>query len=76
MSLLPTVHDWNLYAPVPTGFRVANVPVGWNTPVASTVPASAWYFLSAVGLAMPNIGRAMAARNEVDGRLRISDTLY
>jgi len=53
-----------------------NVPVGWNTPVASTVPASAWYFLSAVGLAMPNIGRPMAARNELDGRLRISDTLY
>jgi hypothetical protein len=40
-SLFPIDQDDNMYGPVPIGCCVANVPVGWNTPVASTVPASA-----------------------------------
>src|ERR1043166_7844034 len=75
-SLLPGCHDWSMYGPDPIGCCVANVPVGWKTPVASTVPASAWYFLSAAGLAMPKFGRPIAPRNEDDGRLSISDTEY
>ena len=38
--------------------------------------ASASYFLSAVGLAIPKFGRPIAARNEDDGRLRRIDTEY
>ena len=75
-SLLPGFHDWSMYGPVPIGCCVANVPVGWKTPVASTVPASAWYFFSAVGLAIPKFGRPIAARNEDDGRLSRIDTEY
>src|SRR5947208_15496612 len=75
-SLLPGCHDWSMYGPEPIGCCVANVPVGWKTPVASTVPASAWYFLSAVGDAMPKLGRPIADRKDVDGRLRRSDTEY
>src|SRR6476660_7069109 len=75
-SLLPGCHDCTMYGPLPIGCCVANVPVGWKTPVASTVPASAWYFVSAVGLAMPKFGRAMAARNDEDGRLSRIDTEY
>jgi hypothetical protein len=56
--------------------RVANVPVGWKTPVASTVPASALYFTSAVGEAMPKFGRPIAERNDVDGRFRMIETEY
>src|SRR6476619_3064330 len=73
---LPGVHDWSMYGPVPIGCCVANVPVGWKTPVASTVPASASYFLSAVGLAIPKFGKPIAARNEDDGRRSRIDTEY
>src|SRR5215210_1650807 len=74
--LLLTSHDLSLYGPVPTGFCVANVPVGWKTPFASTVPASASYFFSAVGLAIPKFGSASAARNDVDRRVSRSVTVY
>src|SRR5262249_48601811 len=69
-------HDWSMYGPVPTGCCVANVPVGWKTPVASTVPASAWYFLSAAGDAMPKFGSPIADRKDDDGRCSRSETEY
>ena len=50
LEAVSTCHDLRRYGPVPTGFRVANVPSGRNVPVESTVPASALYFRSAVGL--------------------------
>src|SRR3954447_6265926 len=73
--LVPTSHDESMYAPVPIGCCVANEPVGWKTPVESTVPASAWYFLSAAGEAMPKFGRPIAARKDVERRVSISVTL-
>src|SRR5690349_20836295 len=75
-SLLPGCHDCTMYGPDPIGCCVAKVPVGWKTPVESTVPASAWYFVSAAGLAMPKFGSPIAERNEDDGRLRRIDTEY
>src|SRR5829696_5341366 len=75
-SLLFTSHDLSLYGPVPTGFCVANVPVGWKTPFASTVPASAWYFLSAVGLAIPKFGSESAPRNDDERRVKRIVTVY
>src|SRR5262245_33307309 len=75
-SLLPGCHDWSMYGPVPIGCCVAKVPVGWKTPVASTVPASAWYFRSAVGDAMPKFGRPIADRKDVDGRWSRMETEY
>src|SRR3954469_20084033 len=75
-SLLPGCHDWSMYGPVPIGCCVANVPVGWKTPVESTVPASASYFLSAAGEAMPKFGRPMADRKDVDGRWSRIETEY
>jgi hypothetical protein len=74
-SLLPISQELNLYGPVPTGFFVAKVPDGLKTPPASTVPASALYFLRAVGLAIPKFGRPRAARNEDERRVRSRVTL-
>jgi hypothetical protein len=65
-----------MYGPVPIGCCVANVPVGWKTPVASTVPASAWYLTRAAGLAIPKFGKPIAERNDDDGCLRRIDTEY
>src|SRR4051794_27141008 len=75
-SLLPGCHDWSMYGPVPIGCCVANEPVGWKTPVESTVPASAPYAFSAAGEAMPKFGRPMAFRNDVEGRVRMIETEY
>src|SRR3954468_19486923 len=72
--LVPTFHDESMYAPVPLGCGVPTEPVGWKTPVESTVPASAWYFFSAAGLAMPKFGRPITARNDVQRRVSISVT--
>ena len=69
-SLFPIVQDLNMYGPVPIGCCVPNVPVGWNTPSGVTVPASALYFTSAVGLAMPKTDRPSAPRKPPD--LRVS----
>jgi len=63
-----------MYGPVPTGFCVANVPVGWKTPVESTVPASALYFFSAVGLAIPKFGSPIAEMKDDERRVRFSVT--
>src|SRR5258707_14649884 len=70
-SLSPTFHDLSMYGPVPIGCCVPNVPVGWNTPSESTVPASAWYFFRAVGLAMPKFVSASAPRNDDERRFRM-----
>ena len=43
---------------------------------ASTDPASASYFFSAVGLAMPKFGRASAPRNDDDRRVNRMLTVY
>src|SRR5664280_3734849 len=67
-------HDWSMYGPVPTGCCVANVPLGWKTPVASTVPASASYFFSAAGLAMPKFGSPIAEMKDDERRVRFSVT--
>src|SRR5581483_2378606 len=75
-SLLPGCHDWSMYGPVPIGCCVPNVPVGWKTPVESTVPASAWYFLRAVGEAIPKLGSPIADRNDEDGRRSRIETEY
>src|SRR6059058_4833687 len=75
-SLLPICHDESMYGPVPIGCWVANVPVGWKTPVASTVPASASYFLSAVGLAMPKFGNPIADRKDEERCVSRIDTEY
>ena len=75
-SLSPIFHDWSLYGPVPTGFCVANVPLGRNWPSAPTVPASALYFFSAVGLAIPKFASASAPRNDVERRERMIRTEY
>ena len=53
----------------PIGCCVPNVPVGWKTPFESTVPASALYFTSAVGLAMPKFVSASAPRNDDERRV-------
>src|SRR6476620_2511655 len=71
-SLSPIRHEENLNGPVPTGFDVPNVPVGRQEPSAPTVPASALYLTSAVGLAIENAGCTRAARNEDERRLRTS----
>ena len=65
-----------MYGPVPIGCCVPKVPVGWKTPFESTVPASAWYFFSAVGLAMPKFVSASAPRNDDERRVRKIVTLY
>ena len=62
--------------PVPIGCCVPNVPVGWKTPFESTVPASAWYFFSAVGLAIPKFVSASAPMNDDERRVRLIVTLY
>src|SRR5664280_624881 len=67
-------HDWSMYGPVPTGFFVANLPVGWKTPVESVVPALALYFFSAAGLAMQKFGSAMAEMKDDERRVRFSVT--
>jgi len=58
-----------MYGPVPIGCCVPNVPDGWKTPFASTVPASALYFFKAAGLAMPKFVSASAPMNDDDGRV-------
>src|SRR5204862_2977440 len=68
-SLSPTVHDLSMYGPVPIGCWVPNVPDGWKTPFASTVPASALYFLRADGLAIPKFVSARAPRNDEERRV-------
>src|SRR2546423_1800168 len=60
-----------MYGPVPIGCCVPNVPCGWKTPFESTVPASALYFLSAVGLAIPKFVSASAPRIDDAQRLAV-----
>ena len=74
-SLSPTVHDTNWNGPVPTGCCVPNVPVGWKTPLESTVPASALYFFRAVGLAIPKFVSASAPRNDDERGLEVERDL-
>src|ERR671932_224182 len=63
-SFWPSCQLLNMYGPVPVGCCVEYVPVGWKTPLSSTSPLSASYFLSAVGLAMPKFDNASAPKND------------
>src|SRR5262245_38118212 len=75
-SFSPRFQESNLNGPVPIGCLVANVPAGWNTPLASTSPLFAPYFTRAVGLMIAKLRSAIAARNDADGRVRLIRTLY
>jgi hypothetical protein len=57
--------------PVPVGCWVAYVPVGWNTPLESTLPWFAPYFAIAVGLSIENDGSDIAPMNDADGAVRL-----
>ena len=71
----PIVHDCSMNGPVPVGCWVAYVPVGWKTPLASTVPWSAPYFCIAVGLSIENDGSESAAMNDADGAVKLIVTV-
>src|SRR5919198_1206526 len=74
-SFSPSVHDLNLNGPVPIGCSVENLPPGWKTPFASTLPLFAPYFFSAVGLMIAKFRSASPARNDADGRLEAAEDL-
>jgi hypothetical protein len=57
--------------PVPVGCWVAYVPVGWKMPSASTEPASASYFLRAVGLAIENGVSVSPAMKDDEGCVKV-----
>src|SRR5215213_893365 len=70
-SRSPSVHDWNLYGPVPIGCLVAKLPAGLKTPFESTTPLFAPYFFSAAGLMIAKFRRAPLA----DGVLETAEDL-
>ena len=61
---------------MPIGCSVPNVPLGWKTPSASTVPASALNSFSAFGLAIENACCESAGMNVADGFVRLRTTVF
>ena len=56
---------------MPIGCSVPNVPVGWKTPSASTVPSSAPNSVSAFGLAIEKLESERAPRMADDGLVSV-----